>query len=295
MKESDTKENYFGEVFLLFRKAKGFTQKEAAGSDISSNELSNFENGKSMLGADKFFQVLQNINVNSFEFQFAYNNYLESRDVLLFDLEVSDAYRNSNVSKLTQILKRLENLSKEVPQKPKFQLDKINVEALLSVLTPSFKVPREDVVYVQNYLHNINEWGLYDIILFGRCVTILNVGTISELAYNMISPAQLSTKIHYVQTEMIRTLLNVISVFIEEKQFNLASRFINFLDDNKIHEYLMFEKMTLIYDKASLAYHKGNKEAINIMEKCLKILEFCECFGTANAVAKEISYLKKEN
>ncbi|RZI49310.1 Rgg/GadR/MutR family transcriptional regulator [Lactococcus kimchii] len=287
--------NYFGEVYRLFRKSKNFTQKEAAGNDISPNELSNFENGKAMLGADKFFQILQNINVNSFEFQYTYNSYLEARDLLLFDVEVTDAYRHNNISKLKSILKKLTQLSSQNPQKKKYLLDRINVQAVLSILSPDFPMPLADRRYIQNYLLQIDEWGLYDIILLGRCASIFDLKTLYEMVNQMISPTQMSTKIHYIQREMIRTVLNVLSIFIENDQYHLANQLVNYLDENKIHEYHLFEKLTFIYDKATLDYKKGNKNALSTMKQCLEILEFCECFSTANAVADEINQIKSHN
>ena len=130
--------SYYGEVFHLFRKAKGFTLKEAAVNGLSISALSDFENGHSILGVDKFFTALENINVNSFEFQNAYNDFLNSKDIMLFDVELSNAFINQNTSKIKAMIKKLERLSTENPEKKKFLLDKIAVEGVLSLIDPSY-------------------------------------------------------------------------------------------------------------------------------------------------------------
>lgn len=288
-------ENHLGQVYKLFRKAKGFTLKEAAGNDISFTQLSNFENGNTMLTADTFFAVLQNINVNTFEFQNAYNSYLSSRDIMLFSSEITDAYLNKNIAKLKTLLKQVENLIKENPKKKKYILDRVHVEATIAMVKPTYHVPEKDIDYLKNYLFNLKEWGIYDISLLGWCVTTFDVFTLADLTQHMLAPAQMNQKLHYVQQTIIQTVLNVINIFINEKQFTLANNLIHYLDEDKILDYYMYEKFTLIYSKTLLAYEQGDEAALSTMKHCQEILEFCECFNTANMVADEIGKIESKH
>lgn len=289
------KENYYGEVFRLFREAKGFTQKEAAGDDVSRGLLSDFEHGNHSISVDKFFNVLQNINVNAFEFQFAYNNYLESKDILLFNLNISDAYLRPNITKLKNILKELEKAIAQTPNKKKFLLDKIAVESILSIIDPSYLIPINDIHFLKNYFLTIKEWGLFDVTLLGYCTTIFDISTLYTLIEHMVSPTQQSIRIHYVKKSMIGTILNAVSVFIENNQTNLANNLLDYLDEIKIHEYDIYEKITFVYNRAMCEYKDGKISEIDTLKHCLEIMEFLDCAGTANLMREEISIIQKSH
>ena len=85
-KKYSEEELAIGIIFKDFRISKGFSQMEAAGNEISATHLSNFENGKTILSTHHFFSILQNINVNMFEFQNSLNQYLQEKDLLLFNM-----------------------------------------------------------------------------------------------------------------------------------------------------------------------------------------------------------------
>lgn len=107
-KEYSIEELALGIVYREFRVAKGFSQKEAANGEITHAHLSNFESGKTIVASNHLMRLLYNINVTWFEFQNAYNRYLESQDILLFDTDVTNAVMERDLSKLKRILKRLE-------------------------------------------------------------------------------------------------------------------------------------------------------------------------------------------
>lgn len=107
----------------------------------------------------------------------------------------------------------------------------------------------------------------------------------------MISPVQENIKIPYIKQAMIQTVLNIINVFVNNHCYDYAKKLINYLESSDIHDYYMFEKLTLIYNTANYQYHAGYEESLETMKKCKKILEFCNCSKTANWVDSEIKNL----
>ena len=284
-----------GIVFRDLRNAKGFTQKDAAGSCLSLSIVSRFESGKASISAHHFFQILGNICTNMYEFQYSYEQHLDSKNILLFDTELSQAYMEHNVIKLKIILERLssdfENDSGNIAAPKKKMLDIIRVKTLIATLEPSFPILESERNFLINYFRELKEWGQYDILLLGHCVNIIDTTHLYIIGRDMINPKQSLIKLHYVKHSLIQTMINIIGVLIDSGDFIYADTFISYLDKSDIHEYYMYEKLTLIYNKAMLSYKKGDSTALTTLEKCKEILIFCDCLKTANMVDHELSEL----
>lgn len=94
-----------------------------------------------------------------------------------------------------------------------------------------------------------------------------------------------------VRKMIIQASLNVLSIFIENRQFQYSQKLIRCLEESNIHEYDMYEKLTLVYQKSRFQYIQGDDAAINIMKKCKEIFEFSECYSTAQMIEAEIQEL----
>ena len=281
-----------GIVYREFRIAKGFTQEEAAGDEISATHLSNFENGKTIVSTHHFFCILQNINVNMFEFQNALNQYLEEKDLLLFSMEMTNALVEQNSSKLRLIVGKLEDKIDVDVFKPNFKknrLDYIRAKSTLSFLDTACTLTEDEILFLEKYLFKLKEWGQYDIALLGQCAQFLDWIHLIELTERMISPSQTSNNLPYIKQAIIQNVLNIINVFIEAGLYAPAKKFIKYLENTDIHDYFMFEKLTLIYNTARYSHKKGDSSALDMMKSCQQILEFCKCFKTSNWIATEIS------
>ncbi|AYG01073.1 Rgg/GadR/MutR family transcriptional regulator [Lactococcus allomyrinae] len=291
MANSNKTNDNIGEIYRNFRKSKGFSQFDASYGTISVSQLSSFENGNSGLSVKNFLSILQNINVTTFEFEYAYNKTLNSTDELLYSMQISEAFLSHNIRKLKSISKDIDNSIKKSPQKTKYKLDKISVEAVIAILDKDYIVKKENIIYIRNYLLEIKEWGKFEILLLGRCIAIFDAVTLSILAHNMINPIQITSNLHYTKHSTVQTLLTLISTFIEQKQFGLALEFIEFLENINIAEYHMYDKLTLKYNKALLRYKQGDISALVELEKCQEILEYTDCFKTATIVDEELKLL----
>ena len=53
----------FGRILKQIREERGFTLKQAAGTAISPNNLSKFEKGETIVRADTFFKIFENLNI----------------------------------------------------------------------------------------------------------------------------------------------------------------------------------------------------------------------------------------
>lgn len=289
--EYSEEELAIGAVFKFLRESKRFSQKEAASNEISIPQLSNFENGKTILVTHHFIALLRNINVDMLEFQNAYNQYLKNKDILLFSVKLSDAVMDKDVSKLNLYLNQIKAQLTLDPQNKRLKLDAIRIKSLLYFVDQSNTINKSEQTFLINYLFDLKEWGMYDIRLLGSCAQFIDVIKLAELTNHMIAPLQANIELYHIKHAVTQCLLNIINIFVEQKIFEPARRLIAYLENSDIHEYFMFDKLTLIYNKANYSYQKGDADALDVMKKCLKVLEFCGCSKTATQVSDELKKL----
>ncbi|KST91478.1 Positive transcriptional regulator MutR family [Lactococcus lactis subsp. lactis] len=282
-----------GLVLKALRESKGCTQKEAAGTSLSCPHLSNFEHGKTELSAHLLLELLKNINVNVIEFQSFYDNHLSSQlKPQTSNQEISEAYMTGNIFKLEHILSIFEDKSNGVKASKRSKLEVIRIKSIISLLDSSRRLSSTDLFFLKSYFMQLKEWGKYDIALLGQSYTNFDIATLAILTNHMLNPSQITIQLESNQHALIQTVLNVITFFVDNRQFEKANNLINHLKNMNIHEYYMYEKLTFVYNIAYFDYSRGDKSALNTMKKCQEILEFCDCLNTAGLVSKEISNLK---
>ncbi|GAB2025045.1 Rgg/GadR/MutR family transcriptional regulator [Lactovum odontotermitis] len=286
-----------GAVFNLLRKSRKLTQTEAAKGVMSATELSSFENGKVMPGADKVFRLLSNINVTLLEFQDEYNTYLGKSDILLYDdAAISNAYFSQDFGKLETILEEIKNQIKHAPDILKYKLDKGKVEAIMEVINPSFQVPQEDKELIKDYLLRLKSWRLYDLLLFDHCLNFFEFGSFLKIIDRLTKFTGKNLNIPSVKRAFIQTCLTAIDTCILQKYYPLAEELVEFLTNFRSSDYNMYENLTLKYNKVKLGYLTGKikkSSAFNEMNKCRDALLFCDCPNTANLIQREIEALDK--
>lgn len=266
-----------GAVYQQLRKSKGYTLGEAAGEEISIPHLSNFENGHTIVATHHFFQLLDNINVNLYEFQNAYNLYLRPRDPLLFNSVIKDAILTKDIGKLFFLEHRLSNDASTSNFSRKNKLDLIRVKAAIFNIDRSRTVSKSDISYVKYYLTGLREWQIYDIELFDSCIAFFDPVMIERITKQMILPTQYNQNLSFLTIKRSECMINVINYFISREQYHISEQFLNYLDNLDLQDTDISGKLLTIHTRAKLHYLQGNSEAKSIMEKCLEILMFCNC------------------
>lgn len=281
-----------GKVLRDLRISKGCTLKEAAGNSFSSTHLSNFEHGKTELTCHLLLELLENINVTIMELNRFYNNYTwtHSSNEVSFN-EISEAYKTRNITRLEDLLTYLDTQNKILASKHS-NLEVIRVKSLIAQLDCTKSLSKKDMVSLTSYFSHLKVWGEYDIVLLGQCYPDFDLGTLSILTSHMIEPTHLSLSINSTQSYIIKTLLNIVSYFIKNKQYNKANQLIDYLKKLEINDYYTFDKISLIYNLAKFDYDLGDDSALETLKTCQEILEFCGYTNPTDIFDKEISELK---
>ncbi|KXT84788.1 Rgg family transcriptional regulator [Streptococcus panodentis] len=276
-----------GKIFKIIRESKNMSLKEVAAGDISVAQLSRYERGMSGITVDAFYNCLKNMAVSLDEFQYVYHNYTEADD-LVFSNRLSEAYRENNLVKLESILAECQALEKEFPKKKNYRLNTIIAMGTLSHCDQHFQVSKKDVDYLTDYLFSVDEWGRYELWLFTNSVDLLTSSTLETFASEMINRTQFYNNLPENRRRIIAMLLNVISVCIEENHLQVAMKFLNYMDNLKIPETELYERILIKFYKALYSYRVGGSYALTEMEQCLGTLEFLSAYGAAQRMKEQM-------
>lgn len=92
----------YGRVFKEIRKQKKLTLSDFVEAGLSKTTLSQFENGKQMMGFDKLVEALQTMHVSLEEFELLLNDYaISDHEVMINSLEEAEIYQDTE--KLKQL------------------------------------------------------------------------------------------------------------------------------------------------------------------------------------------------
>ncbi|MCT7700375.1 MAG: helix-turn-helix domain-containing protein, partial [Lactobacillus iners] len=93
-----------GELFKELRLARGLKLKDVARENLSVSQLSKFENGQTMLAADKLLIAIQGIHMTFSEFGYALTQYQES-DLFKIGNQLVNFQAKRDVEGLRDLLK----------------------------------------------------------------------------------------------------------------------------------------------------------------------------------------------
>ncbi|KXT85711.1 Positive transcriptional regulator, MutR family [Streptococcus sp. DD11] len=241
-----------GELYKELRMARGLKLKDVASDNLSISQLSKFENGQSMLSADKLFVAIEGINMTLMEFGHAFNNY-EDRAFFKLGDQIAQLHARQDIEGLKRLLKVLE--SKE-DKKVYDNLNLLIVKENIHFLDRSFEIKKEEVEFLTSYLYGIDEWTEYEIFLFGNTLSLLSNSDLVFLGKEFVKRDKFYRSIPTHQTAAKLTLSNLIFVLIERREFDYVTYFLDILEDSVDYEdmliitFLNFFKLLLTYIKS---------------------------------------------
>ncbi len=280
-----------GKIFKVIRESKGFSQKEVADGIISPAQLSRFERGVSSLNVESFYDCLKHMNVPLDEFQFIYHEYTQTQDVL-FSEELSKAYLARNTLKIQQILEECQRLMTLYPKHRYYKFNTTVVKAVLYYCDNQIKVSNKEVQDLTDYLFTVEEWGRYELWIFTNSVGLMTMTTLETFTKEMLHRTQFYRTIPDNRKRILRMLLNVIGMCIEQGYLHVAFKFLRQTEQFTQQENDLYERILTMYYKGFYNYKMGNEEGISEMIRCSEIMSYLECYSTAKQMKDQIAVIK---
>ena len=248
-----------GELYRELRVARG---------NVSLSQLSKFENGQTMLAADKLLVAISGIHMSFAEFGHALNHYQEST-FFAVGKQIAKLQLKGDAEGLKQLLNTLEDTETFDTYN---RLNRIDVASAIHSLDPNYEIADEDKKFLTDYLYAIEEWTEYELYIFGNTMAILSDADLIFLgkAFAERDKFYLSLPQHKKTAEL--TFLNIIFALIDREEFYYTTFFIDKLE--KLLNYQdMFAIVVLNFLKQILAYLKGEITTTEPMEEYIEMVE----------------------
>ena len=234
-----------GELYRELRIARGLKLKDVARENLSVSQLSRFENGQSMLAADKLLIAISGIHMTFAEFGHAINNYQEPKLYHLVN-KAAELYNKQDIEGLRGLLES--DMETEV-------FDVYN---------------RLTTLIIKTYIYTLDS--TYELFIFGNTMSILSESDLIFLGKAFVDRDKvfLSIPSHKKNAEIV--FLNLILLLISYRKIYQANYFIECLE--KILTYQdMFAITSLKFLKKIISHIENDSSNFSDLEYFLKCVE----------------------
>ena len=257
-----------GELYKELRMARGLKQKDVAKDNLSVSQLSKYENGQTMLAADKLLLAIQGIHMTFSEFGYALTQYQES-DFFKTGQQLMMLQSKNDVDGLKQIL---DNYEEKESYATYDRLNKLVIKAATYTLDSTYEITSEEKEFLTSYLYAIEEWTEYELYIFGNTLFILSDEDLIFLGKAFVERDKLYRNLpaHKSRAELV--LLNLTLILLEHRNFYHASYFIDNLEKMLTYQD-MFARIFLKFLKMVMDYLKDKGTSLNDVENFINLIE----------------------
>ncbi|RQW66122.1 Rgg/GadR/MutR family transcriptional regulator [Listeria sp. SHR_NRA_18] len=267
----------FGETIRKIRKDKNFTQKELSEGILTRSHLSQIETNNYYPSYDKFFLLLNRLNVIFEEFLFVQND-----QKMLFNQqirsEISEAANLNDTEKLKNLAVTANDLYDKTDNITYYHYMLI-CKALISY-NISHTVNDEMIEFVtpiKEYLFGMDNWYLYELKLFNNIIYALTVE--EALLFARTSLKRLGNFQYFLEFRHIEQHIytNLSTLCLEHRDFQAAKNFAEIAIEKSTKYTLVYEKVCSELNHAIAIINLGEDgNAYEVIRKNMLIIEYLE-------------------
>ncbi|MEW4353682.1 MutR family transcriptional regulator [Streptococcus pneumoniae] len=267
---------HLGAIFRKFRQNGQFTLEEAAGEGVSVSQLSRFERGESDLALGKFLPLLDNIHITMENFMDAVRGFQKS-NISHFMASWVKLYYQKDVGALCDLQRKERALYKANPEHYYHRLNMVLLQGAICLLDDSFKMEQSDLDLVADYLFQVEEWSMYEIILFINLCTFYDVDYVYKMGREILEREDFYRHIEKHKYLVIMGALNFWQHAAEHRDFEKALYFEQQVCHLLAGTDRMYEKTIALYVRGFTAYQKGDEQTgITQMKQAISIFEMTD-------------------
>lgn len=261
----------YGQLFKTIRKSKGITLKEAGESVISVSQLSRFENEKSMIPVDLFFQLLNQINTTPEEFMYLKGTDLEL-DIRYYFMQIEDYVNKEDYEQLKKLKEEISTIRPAPFSWQQFVL------YFIESLEELNEDKQSSNLLVLDYLMQVEDWGEMELRLYAMFGFNLDVETTYILMRTALKRSKLYQSIPK-DSKLLHTIMtNNFSTFLYYGKINYAEETIKAFEQQYSKDVdLLSPHIDFMFNKGILEFKKQNEEKGK--KYCEQALDICTLFN----------------
>ncbi|WP_026906806.1 helix-turn-helix domain-containing protein [Paucisalibacillus globulus] len=281
---------FYGSVIREIRESKQVTLDMLADEEISKSMLSKFERNQADISLSRFIHLISKLHVSFSEFMLIANEYeLDEFKKLISD--VTGAYQNESVLILNRLMQDQQELWKRTGT-TQYKLNYIMIQALKNDLTGGENL-EEDINYLTNFFFNSENWGNYELVLYGNTMSMLPYEQIVILSKELVKKTFIFKHAESNLALIINLLINTILLCLEQRNLKNGLYFLTHLKNEKIPENFFLERVILLYVEGLYEHLKNEGTKTNEgFKKVQYSLDIMESIGAITYRIKFEGFLK---
>ncbi|WP_261104069.1 helix-turn-helix domain-containing protein [Streptococcus mitis] len=281
-----------GQILKKIREAKGLSLYNIANDEISTSQLSRFENGYTDITLSKLLSVLKTLDVSLEEFMYLGRGFHKMSNFEVIDKINNYFYKNNSPALRRLLINCIEKEEEKLSKK----LTIILIKLKLQEIEKDNIVTSEEIDFISDYLFSIDIWGEYELELFSSTMEIFCQSSIMILTKEMVRRTDFYKHLPTHRRLITSMLFNAFSLSVERNNIVDASYYREqlvqlFFDETELYERLVFHLIDSCYN------FKMTNELSNILEmrKCIGFLKTLDSMSLVDRWEKYIERVLNSN
>lgn len=176
-------------------------------------------------------------------------------------------------------LQKLDSLKKLLSKNSKFNisnLEKTMVKSILHTLDKSIAPTTDELLELTDYLFKIENWGYYEITLFGNCVRTINYPTFFLLTKEMLKNSIYSSMNKTNKKLMTQLSINCLISSIDCNYYNDAKYLIKRITNLLENELNYYEKNVFLYAKGYFEFKQSIPSGKLKMQNAIQVFKLLD-------------------
>ena len=155
-----------------------------------------------------------------------------------------------------------------------YELNWILLQGLICQRDNQFRMRQEDLDKVADYLFQVEDWTMYELILFGNLYSFYDVDYVYRLGKEVMEREDYYKEIGRHKRLVLILALNCYQHCLESRSFDKASYFEAYVEKIIGKGIKLYERNVFLYLKGFAAYQMGEKkQGIKQMQEAMHIFE----------------------
>ena len=279
-----------GEVLGDIRKNKNLKSKEVYKGILSRPAISRFEKGHSDTTAEKFLQILENLNLSLEEFHFLYDGNKANTDTMMMSA-YSEAYYAKDIPRLAALEEASRNHFDETSQIK--YLHHASIIHLLRCNLSELPFPHKELAVIKDYLFQCETWHYYELVLFTNSLDFFPEDVLDAVYARAKEKMTEFNRMKSYQNELFSLISNILVLQLGKN--NLEKSWLYYADlektvsasDNRMYEHAM---LLFFKELIAIMQHKEDTEKLTAILQTFNLLNMerigNQCAGLLEIVRK---------
>jgi len=281
-----------GEAIGIIRKNKNLKSKEVYKGILSRPAISRFEKGHSDTTAEKFLQILENLNLSLEEFHFLYNGNKANTDARMISA-YSEAYYAKDLPRLAALEEAARNHFDKTSEIK--HLHHACIIHLLQCNLSDLPFPHKEFAIIKDYLFDCETWHYYELVLFTNALDFFPEDLLDAVyARAKVKMTEFNQMKQY-KNELFSLISNILVLQLEKN--NLEKSLFYYADlektvstsDNRMYEHAM-----LLFFKELIGIMQQQENAQKLTD-IIRTFKFLDMDRMANQCVGLLEIVRKNN